>query len=626
MNSIINIINPLMILIVLTPLLGFILGIFIPDKRENLISKLAICSTSFQFIITLILFIVWAITGFRVMNMTEITLYQNAGYHFFVDFLLDKNSMAFLMIGSFLSLMVTIFSQYYMHREDGYKRFFNTILLFYFGYNLTVLSGNFETLFLGWEVLGVSSFLLIAFYRYRYLPVRNSVKIFTIYRLGDVGILLAMWLSHHFWHENVTFLKMTEVGLFNEHIHQHSILGFIIGIGVLLAASAKSAQFPFSFWLPRAMEGPTPSSAIFYGSLSVHMGVFLLLRTYPLIANQLTVKICLFLVGAFTFIVAMGISRVQSSIKAQVAYSSIAHIGLMFVEISLGLQTIAIFHFVGNALLRTYQLLISPSIVAYKIREQFYTFTPEQKTIENFLPKKLSYGLYVLSLKEWNLDSLMYLYTWAPAKWIGRKLSFLTWKNSIFFIPICIAVAFASHYLDLHYHIHLLPEFFGVLALVLALKSFSEKNSIYQAFVLIAINHFLIATAVFFNEHLEWYELVIYVSGIILCTLLGLIALRYMERKGERMDLSRFHGHAYEYPKVSILFFVACLGLTGFPISPTFLGEDLMFSHIHETQFVLVLTVSFSYVVGGLSLIRMYAKSFLGPHSKNYHEIAYRSS
>ena len=98
MNSIINIINPLMILIVLTPLLGFILGIFIPDKRENLISKLAICSTSFQFIITLILFIVWAITGFRVMNMTEITLYQNAGYHFFVDFLLSKLSFSFKLL------------------------------------------------------------------------------------------------------------------------------------------------------------------------------------------------------------------------------------------------------------------------------------------------------------------------------------------------------------------------------------------------------------------------------------------------------------------------------------------------------------------------------------------------
>ena len=95
-----------------------------------------------------------------------------------------------------------------MHRESGYKRFFYTILFFYAGYTLAVFAGNLETLFIGWEILGLTSFLLVAFYRERYLPVKNAFKVFSIYRIGDVGIILAMWASHHLWHENITFEKI----------------------------------------------------------------------------------------------------------------------------------------------------------------------------------------------------------------------------------------------------------------------------------------------------------------------------------------------------------------------------------------------------------------------------------
>jgi len=133
----------------------------------------------------------------------------------------------------------------------------------------------------GWEILGISSFLLIAFYRDRYLPVKNAVKVFSIYRIGDVGLILAMWLMHHLWHENITFMKLSNFELVHEHLQRHSWIGVLISLLILISAAAKSAQLPFSSWLPRAMEGPTPSSAIFYGSLAVHLGVFLLLRPFP---------------------------------------------------------------------------------------------------------------------------------------------------------------------------------------------------------------------------------------------------------------------------------------------------------------------------------------------------------
>ncbi|MFN9320598.1 MAG: proton-conducting transporter membrane subunit, partial [Chitinophagales bacterium] len=465
-----------------------------------------------------------------------------------------------------------------------------------------------------------------AFYRHRYLPVKNAVKVFTIYRLGDVGLLLALWLSHHFWHENVTFLKMSNAKFFNEHIHEHSILGIFIALGVVLAASAKSAQFPFSFWLPRAMEGPTPSSAIFYGSLSVHMGVFLLLRIFPLIEFQLSVRILLIILGLFTFYVSTGISRVQSSIKAQVAYSSISHIGLMFVEIALGLHLLALIHFIGNAILRTYQLLISPSIVSYKIREQFYTFKPQTQTIENYFPKSWQYAMYLLCLKEWNLDSILYKYTWSPIKWLGKKLSFLTWKRSNYLIPFFLLSSLISYWVEKHFHYHLLPELSGGIALLFALKSFSEKKSAFNALFLVLFNHLFIALAVFFNEHLTWGEVLIYISGVLLSSILGFSILFFMKKKGEKLNLKRFHGHAYEYPHISIIFLIACLGLTGFPISPTFIGEDIIFSHIRDNQFILAMFVASSFVLDGLALIRIYSMLFLGPNSKTYHEVAYRNS
>lgn len=211
-----------------------------------------------------------------------------------------------------------------MHLEPGYKRFFNTILFFYLGYNWTIFSGNFETLFVGWEILGISSFLLIAFYRERYLPVRNAVKVFTIYRIGDIGILAAMWASHHLLHENITFIKLMESESIAEILANHHGAAIFIGLSLLIAAAAKSAQFPFSSWLPRAMEGPTPSSAIFYGSLSVHFGVFLLLRTYAIWENEWIVKAAIIMVGLLTAIVATLIANVQATVKTQIAYASIS--------------------------------------------------------------------------------------------------------------------------------------------------------------------------------------------------------------------------------------------------------------------------------------------------------------
>ena len=613
----------------LVPFLGFVVSIFLPEKNEKLISGIAFGTVFIQFL-GLVLFIgFWIFNGSEDLNLKEITLLKTDHYEFFIDFYFDKIGAVYLFVGALLTSMITTYSRYYLHREKGYKRFFNTVLFFFFGYNLAILAGNFETLFIGWEIIGISSFLLIAFYRERYLPVKNAFKVFSIYRIGDVGLLLTMWASHHLFHENITFMKLNNYELVNEHLQSHSFIGVFIALCLACAAAAKSAQIPFSSWLPRAMEGPTPSSAIFYGSLSVHLGVFLMLRTYPFWEHQTTMRIAIGLMGFTTSIAASLMARVQSSVKSQVAYSSISQIGIIFIEIALGFETLALIHFAGNAFLRTYQLLVSPSVVSYLIRDQFYNFQPKSKKTNFFFPKRIENTLYILALKEFNLEGFLNLVLWKPLKTIGKLLDFLDIKRVYyFFIPLFVLGFLAYKFkVDLPQQlISVLPEVFAFIGLVFVFKSFSERKSPFLAWILIVLNHFWIALAIVFNDKVSVSEIAFYLAGIILAGGIGYIALLQLKKIEMRILISQYLGHVYEHPKFAFFFLLATLGITGFPITSTFIGEDLIFSHIGSNQVILAFFVASSFVVSGIAGIRIYARLFLGPHVKTYHELPYKSS
>ena len=429
------------------------------------------------------------------------------------------------------------------------------------------MSGNLETLFIGWEILGICSFLLIAFYRTRFLPVRNAVKVFTVYRVGDVGLILAMWMAHHLWHGNITFLQLKDDSMVHAELVNHSLTGIFISLMILITAAAKSAQLPFSSWLPRAMEGPTPSSAIFYGSLSVHIGAFLLLRTFPLWENQTIVRVLIVLLGLCTSVVTSLIGRVQSSVKSQIAYSSVAQIGLIFIEVALGWHNIALIHFAGNAFFRTYQLLVSPSVASYLIREQFYNYQARVHTLEDSLPKRLEHSIYILSLKEWNLDLLMAKYLWNPLKNIGRKLKFVSVQSFLVgFIPLYLLGVYVLYsksklppLLD-----EVLPTFFALIGLLMVLKSFSEGKNILLSWVLVIMNHFWVALAISFNEDFSHQEVYLYLSGIVGAGIVGVFCLRKITKVEKNIDLALFHGHVYEHPRLAFIFLLACLGLTGF--------------------------------------------------------------
>lgn len=570
----------------------------------------------------------WLLNGYSGINIKELTIYHGDSLHFFIDFYFDHVTAVYSLIGAFLAFLVATYSRIYLHREAGYMRFFNTKMFFYSGYILTVFSGNLETLFIGWEILGLTSFLLVAFYRDRYLPVKNAYKVFSIYRIGDVGVILAVWASHHLWHENVTFQKLQNYELVHQHLSVHSSFGLFIALMLLLAACAKSAQFPFSAWLPRAMEGPTPSSAIFYGSLSVHLGVFLLIRTMSFWEHQFVARVLIGLVGVATALIGAATGRVQSSVKSQIAYASVAQIGLMFVELAMGFETLALVHFAGNAFLRTYQLLVSPSAVSYLIREQFYTFESSHRNIETRYSKKFEYTLYLLSIREWNMDIVLDKFLWKPFKNLGNLLRFINIRN-VYYILIptymsALAIQILSYTLPSFIR-DVIPEIFAFIGLLLVFRAYTGRRNIFVAWTLLVMNHFWVVLAISFNDALTWKEIVFYLAGVIIAGTIGYLVLGRISSLEKGVDLNRFQGHVYEHPKMAFIFLLACLGLAGFPITSTFVGEDIIFSHISYKDVFLAFYIALGFIISGIALIRMYARIFLGPHVKAYHSKAFKS-
>jgi hypothetical protein len=396
-----------------------------------------------------------------------------------------------------------------------------------------------------------------------------------------------------------------------------------------MVALIKSAQFPFSSWLPRAMEGPTTSSAIFYGSLSVHMGLFLMMRTYGFWEDNLLFKIIMIAISALTVVAATAIAQVQSSVKTQIAYSSIAQIGLMFIEVAMGWHILALVHFATNAFLRTYQLLVSPSVLNYLIHDQFYNFnTPQTAGTKTFFDK-IKLSIYTLSIKEFNLDSFQYNFLWKPIKKAGNALGFIQ-SNVLFyvFLPLYLLGLFFIYNENLvpPSLLRFLPEIFSLMAIMMVLKAFTERKSSITAWFLIILNQLFLSLSIGYNEQFDFTQVHLYLSGIIVCGIVGYLCLRRLSNEKEDISLERFHGHSYERPRLTIAFLVAAMGLSGFPITPTFIGEDLLLGHIHEGQLPLTLMTAMSLILDGLAIFRIYSRVFLGQHDKTYHEVAYRSS
>ncbi|MFT6861731.1 MAG: NADH-quinone oxidoreductase subunit L [Akkermansiaceae bacterium] len=611
------------------PVVALLIGFCFSNHRENPIYGSAILGVAVNMLAAIALLVRWLQGGMASVLVKGPVLYHAKESEFALTFFLDGYGLAYILLSTFLTGIIVVFSRTYLHREKGFKRFFNILKFFYCGLMVVLLAGNLEVLFVGWEIIGVTSFFLISFYRERYLPVKNAVKVVSLYRVADISMLLGIWVCHHYFGRSVNFAEMDGLNNARPHIMAHRFYEYFIPATFLLAAMVKSAQVPFSSWLPRAMEGPTTSSAIFYGSLSVHIGVFLLIRTSPLWENNLLFCGLIGLVGLSTCIVATLIGRVQSTIKTQIAYSSVAQIGLMFIEVALGLYWVAIAHFICNALLRSHQLLVSPSVLNYQIHNQFFHFSKPAAQKTEGLVNKLKLSMYTLGIKEFNLDRFMFRFLWRPLKKTGGFFGKLGTQNTyILALPPFLMGAWAAYHKEVipESLLHYLPEAFALVGLVFILQAFVERRSALNAWALIVVNQLYQALAFSFNEEFDMSQVYLYLSGILVSAVIGICVINRLRNNGEDVSLAKFHGHSFEYPRLAFLFVFACLGLAGFPVTPTFIGEDLMLGHIHENQFPLLILIVLNLIMDGLVIFRIYSRLFLGPHEKGYHETAYRSS
>lgn len=279
-----------------------------------------------------------------------------------LDLLVDGWSLTFAFVAAVICATVSVFSYRYLHLERGFVRYFILYACFVLGIQLVALAGSIEVLFAGWELLGLSSSLLIAFFHERRSPVTNGMRVFVIYRVSDAAMLVAAVLIHHLVGSgslSTLFRAGTLAPIGGGSGAELTAIAFFI----LLAAAGKSALVPFSGWLPRAMEGPTPSSAVYYGALSVHAGCYLLWRAEPLIRSSFVAQSLVIATGLATAILAALAARVQTNVKSALSYATLTQVGVIVVEIGLGFRTLAFVHLIGNACVRLVQFLTAPNVL-----------------------------------------------------------------------------------------------------------------------------------------------------------------------------------------------------------------------------------------------------------------------
>ncbi|MCB9764486.1 MAG: hypothetical protein H6739_32225 [Alphaproteobacteria bacterium] len=323
------------------------------------------------------------------------------GYHLDLGFVLDGPALTLLALDLALCGLVGLFSARYLHQEAGFRRFYVLLMLLAVGVSVIATARGLDLLFAGWELVGLSSALLIAFFHQRPDPVAHGLRAYAVYRTTDVGLLLGLVLLHHLA-GSAELARLGELPLGPE--------SWLIAGLLVFGAMGKGASVPFTGWLPRAMEGPTPSSAIFYGALSIHASPFLLLRIQPLLDSHVALRVAVVVIGLVTALHASMVGRVQADIKTSLGYASVAQVGLIWIWAGLGWEHLALAHIAGHASLRTWQLLRAPNLL--HDRHHLSTLLGGEPGraglhLERLLPRSLERRLYAVSLERWFLDELL---------------------------------------------------------------------------------------------------------------------------------------------------------------------------------------------------------------------------
>lgn len=347
------------------------------------------------------------------------TWFSSERLGFAFDFLVDRRSLGFAALATGICGVVAAFSSRYLHREAGFQRYFVQLAMFALGITLVAVAGSIEVLLAGWEFIGLSSALLVGFFHERPQATDNALRVFVTYRVSDAAMFGAVVLLHHWAGSGSLSSIMNDRATTPLALSPGQVLS--ISMLIITAVAAKSALFPFSGWLPRAMEGPTPSSAVYYGALSIHAGCFLLLRFEPLLAQSLPARLLAGAAGVTTAVYATVAARVQSDIKSALAYASLTQVGIIVLEISVGLTTLAFAHLVGHACFRLLQFLSAPNVL-HELHELENRLGEHDVNGALSRVPTLPASLFLFGLERGFIDSILDRAVVSPFRWLTTRL------------------------------------------------------------------------------------------------------------------------------------------------------------------------------------------------------------
>ncbi|MCS5591017.1 MAG: NADH-quinone oxidoreductase subunit L [Gammaproteobacteria bacterium] len=356
----------------LAPLIGsIIVGLAGNRLGRTLSHTITILGVAVSTVLALYVFNYHVLEGGEIFNQNLYTWMQIGELNISVGFLVDNLTSVMLVIVSFVSLMVHIYTIGYMHDDDGYTKFFSYISLFTFAMFMLVMSNNFMQLFFGWEAVGLVSYLLIGFWHGKESAVEANLKAFIVNRVGDFGFLLGIALLLMFFGT----LDYAETFALADQVNGQTIFGDMSVITVIclllfVGAMGKSAQVPLHVWLPGSMEGPTPISALIHAATMVTAGIFMVSRMSPIFELSDVALTVVMVIGAITALFMGLLGIVQNDIKRVVAYSTLSQLGYMTVALGVSAYSVAIFHLMTHAFFKALLFLAAGSVIVAMHHEQ----------------------------------------------------------------------------------------------------------------------------------------------------------------------------------------------------------------------------------------------------------------
>jgi NADH-quinone oxidoreductase subunit L len=307
------------------------------------------------------------LNGFT-LNETVYRWLTSGPINFEVGFLIDNLTAMMMVVVTFVSLMVHIYTIGYMHEDPGYSRFFSYISLFTFAMLMLVMSNNFMQLFFGWEAVGLVSYLLIGFWYTRPTAIYANLKAFLVNRVGDFGFLLGIGMVlYHFGSLDYATVFESAPRLADAQVQLLPNVSWslmtVTCILLFIGAMGKSAQVPLHVWLPDSMEGPTPISALIHAATMVTAGIFMVARMSPLFELSTTALSTVMIIGAITALFMGFLGIIQNDIKRVVAYSTLSQLGYMTVALGASAYSVAIFHLMTHAFFKALLFLAAGAVI-----------------------------------------------------------------------------------------------------------------------------------------------------------------------------------------------------------------------------------------------------------------------